>query len=123
MDEYVVSGLLIVDNNKIIVFFISDFSYGGLAVRFQSLNFLRIFLGWKVVVDDINQWIQVDLGKFMIIRGVIIMGSVFRQEWVIFYNILYRLNMQEDFYQEFYGNVKVKKIFLYVEIFCIFEYL
>lgn len=33
MDEYVVSGLLIVDDNKIIVFFIRDFSYGGLAVR------------------------------------------------------------------------------------------
>lgn len=123
MDEYAVSGPLIVDDNKITVSSIRDPSHGGPAARLQSLNPLRTPLGWKTAVDDTNQWIQVDLGKSMIIRGVTTMGSVSRQEWVTSYNILYRLNTQEDFYQEPYGNVKVKKTLLYVEIPCTIEYL
>ncbi|XP_062577533.1 uncharacterized protein LOC134239370 [Saccostrea cucullata] len=105
-DEYAVSGPLIVDDNKITVSSMSDPNHSNTAARLHSLQPLKLPQGWKAAVDDSNQWIQVDLGKSMKIRGITTMGSAIRQEWVTSYNVIYRVDTQENFYQEPYGNVK-----------------
>lgn len=106
-DEYAVSGPLIVDDNQITVSSVLNPTHGNSAARLQSLNPMQTPMGWKPAVDDSKQWIQVNLGKPMIIRGITTRGSSSRQEWVTSYTVMYGVNALENFYQEPYGNVKV----------------
>jgi hypothetical protein len=108
-DEYAVSGPLIADDNKINVSSMHDPIHSNAAARIHSINPLKVPMGWKAAVDDSNQWIQVDLGKTMIIRGITTMGSAVRQEWVTSYNVIYHVDTTENYYQEPYANVKVKQ--------------
>lgn len=101
------SGPLIVDDNQITVSSVLNPTHGNSAARLQSLNPMQTPMGWKPAVDDSKQWIQVNLGKPMIIRGITTRGSSSRQEWVTSYTVMYGVNALENFYQEPYGNVKV----------------
>ena len=46
---------------------------------------------WTQYIDDINRWIQVDLGVSMIVSGIVLQGREDADQWVTKYKVTYRL--------------------------------
>ncbi|KAK3100720.1 hypothetical protein FSP39_024244 [Pinctada imbricata] len=105
--DYGMSGPLIVTDQSITVSSMSDPYHNGNAARIRPIDINVSPRGWEALNDDSNQWIKVDLGKSMIIRGITTMGSPTKQEWVTSYKVSFSTGSVDYYYQEPYGNVFV----------------
>ena len=65
--------------------------------------------GWSAKKSDANQWIQVDLGKIMIVKGVATQGRTDYRQFVTKYNLKYSDDGQTftDYKQEGKTSAKV----------------
>ncbi|CAH1794014.1 unnamed protein product [Owenia fusiformis] len=64
--------------------------------------------GWAAEYgDDVNQWIQVDLGDVMLVNGVITQGSASLNQWVTSYKLFYGKTEEnrEEYRKVLTGNV------------------
>lgn len=87
----------------------ADTNHTGPAARLSPIRPGVQIACWKPAVMDTNQYIQVDLGNILVIRGVTTMGNPDAQEWVTVYQVSYgmQVNSVSNYYQEPFGTVKV----------------
>ncbi|KAJ8297631.1 hypothetical protein KUTeg_024162 [Tegillarca granosa] len=87
--DYAVSGPLIVMDVQFRTSSNSDSNHAGPAARLSPIRQGVQIACWRPASMDTNQYIQVDLGNTLIIRGVTTMGNPDAQEWVTEYQISY----------------------------------
>ena len=64
---------------------------------------------WSAKTNDLNQWIQVDLGGFKQVLGVVTQGRNGHSQWVTRFNVQYSQNGQIwNYIKDSYGhNVRI----------------
>ena len=53
---------------------------------------------WYANINDLNQWIQVDLGVSTLVSGVVMQGRDYYPQWVIKYKVQYSGDINAWFY-------------------------
>ncbi|KAL4230751.1 hypothetical protein ACF0H5_011126 [Mactra antiquata] len=107
--DYAVSGPLIADDSRLQASGTYDVAHDAKSARLRQVTPSVLPACWKPMTSDTNQWIRVDLGNVMVIRGVTIKGNPTAQEWVTQYKLKYSTTLDSGtlYYQEPYGRPKV----------------
>ena len=103
------SGPLIVPDQAITATTSSDVNHQGANARTYPISATMTLSCWRPRLLA-QQYIQIDLGSAMIIRGVTTAGNPTAQEWVTSYKVKYNLGDPTKYfnsYQEPFGQVKV----------------
>ncbi|XP_021363194.1 uncharacterized protein LOC110456661, partial [Mizuhopecten yessoensis] len=108
--DYSVSGPLVAPDTAITSSTNSDPAHSAAAGRLHPITANAPPSCWRARSSDSNlQWLQVDLGKSAIIRGVTTAGNPDAQEWVGQFKVLYNLGGPShnfNYYSEPYGRIK-----------------
>lgn len=106
--DYAVSGPLVASDGQLTASNVYDIAHDAKSARLRPVTQGITPTCWKPQTSDTNQWIQVNLGNILVIRGVTIRGNPAAQEWVTKFRVKYSMSSSGSFvfYQEPYGTPK-----------------